>query len=364
MSPIGVDARRCARIASRTRTAATTLAVIAALVGGVRAAQARKASREVLSYFSVSMRSGVPCEEWRIFDPVSRTDTLFRTCCGEGQPSGVYWDSTESFVEYVESDTLFRLAWEFEAEPWPVLQLPNSGRISDWWFNLDSLCWQASSVAGVPRAHSRTEPPFLKCHSELWQSDREGANWRIAEAETTDCGWWSGCTSWAVPSAGSIRRRPAIGLDHLRARITASGWGGTPESIAPPDGEPESRFGWYFIPLRSQPARGLALRLGRPQPNVTSIVGPLYLMDRRRGKLQLLDTPLIRRDEELPETGMVERHGFLVVTGIRTYVFDLATGAQIFHPPGDVRRAMVWIRRPAPARVDTAGLRRLRQRFR
>ena len=55
---------------------------------------------------------------------------------------------------------------------------------------------------------------------------------------------------------------------------------------------------------------------------------------------------------------------FLLICGYRPYVYDLSTGEQIFDPPGDVQGPAVWMKRPAPAFVDTAGLRRLQARFR
>ena len=60
--------------------------------------------------------------EWRIFDPVRRKDELFRSFAGSVR--GLAWDSTESYVEYSESGKLYRVEWEDDAQPWPMVQLP------------------------------------------------------------------------------------------------------------------------------------------------------------------------------------------------------------------------------------------------
>lgn len=306
----------------------------------------------MITYFLSRSEAGILSTEWRIFDPATRTDTLF----GSFSARGVYWDSTETNVEYLSEDMLFRARWELEAQPWPVLRLPDYG-IVDWWFNTDSLCWQGMKV----RAVSYTPP----CQTELWQSDRDGAKWRLAHAETTECTdshTYPG--GWRVPDPRGIRRRAAIGLGQLQDAMTVDAWGGTPEPIPPPRGESAGGFQWYYIPFRSAPGRGLALRIGQRSPGLKTFMVPFYLMDRSRGTQRLLETPTLHRDQESWHMGMQEHDGFLLVSGIRTFVFDLSTGAQILpRPTNDVRQA-VWIRRPAPASVDSVGLRRLRARFR
>jgi hypothetical protein len=298
--------------------------------------------------------------EWRIFDPAHRKDELFMS----GRPGAVYWDSTETHAEYIASGTLFRIQWEMGAQPWPVLQLPSSPGLSDWWFNPDSSCWQASAGGGVLRRPAKDGAPYGWCHSELWQSDRKGDTWRIIQTDTTDCGGCYFCETWKIPNPRAIRRNSALGFERLQSAMTIDGWGGTPVAIPPPAGEPPSRFKWYFIPFRTVPGRGLALRIVQRTPYPKVFLAPLYLVDRTRGTQRLLETPYFRRDEEMSRTGMAENDGFLLVSGYRTYVYDLSTGDQILDPPGYGDRPAVWIKRPAPARIDTLGLRRLRERFR
>ena len=336
---------------------------VALLVSIASGAEHRATHDRVITYLSETSRDGALVVEWRIFDPVVRTDTLFRSFSGH-EPVGIYWDTTGADVQYLDSGTLFRNRWELASQPWPVLQLPENRDISDWWFNADSLCWQAVAVVAVSHGQTWSGTPLHRCRMELWQSDRDGAAWHAALAETIDCEDCSLCRSWKVPDPRGVRRQAAIGFSQLQEAMTIDDWGGTPEAISPPAGESATSSGWRFIPSRSAPERGLALRIGQRSPNLKTLMGPFYLADRRRGTQRLLETPALRRDEETWRMGMVEHDGFLLVTGIRTYVYDLNTGDQIFHPSGYVRRAAVWVKRPPPASVDSLGLRRLRARFR
>jgi hypothetical protein len=294
---------------------------------------------------------------WRVFDPAIRADTLFRAC----SPKAIYWDTTERYAEYLEGGRLCRIDWEMGAQPWPLLDLPSPG-IFDWWFNPDSLCWQAAEVAGVPRNWSRGQPPYGRCCSNLWQSDLDGIEWHIARTDTADCGGCFFCETWRIKDSTAVRRHEATGWNQIQSAMTLDRWGGTPVAIPPPIGEPSWSLNWLFIPFRSATGRGLALRIGHRSPTQKTLQAPLYLMDRARGTQRLLDTPWLRRDEDIWPIGMAEHDGVLLVSGIRTYVFDLSTGEEILHSPG--ARGAIWIKRPSPAEVDTVGLRRLRERFR
>jgi len=303
---------------------------------------------------------------------VSRNDELFRSF--ERGCRGLAWDSTESYVEYMESGKFYRVEWEEDAQPWPVVQLPGTWDLQNCWFNPDSQSWQASAAGGVPRTWARNEPYYARCHSELWQSDREGEHWRIAQADTTDCGGCWFCTEWKIPNPGAVRRSAPLGLSQLQARMAIDTLGAQLIAIPPPGGESAVPYDWYIMPLQSAPGRGLALRIRQhpPSPEKTPFA-PFYLLDRRRGTERILETPGLARDDNASGLRFLERDGFLLVlskdprhytAGKRNYVFDLSTGDQIFHPPQCESVTAVWVKRPRPARVDVAGLRRLRERFR
>lgn len=252
-------------------------------------------SHFVVTYFAEGDRDGESTgQEWRIFDPVRRTDELFRVSLDEA--TAISWDTTETEVEFVASGSLMRVNWEVGALPWPVLPSPQ-----------------------------------LKDTQRL------------------------------------ARRAAMRSLEAMRAELTLDRWGRTPEIIRAPAGESPSQYEWYFIALRSSPERGVAFRIGQPTPGRKVFLAPLYLMDRRRGTQVVLATPELRRDEERGNTGMAERDGFLLVSclGSLKYVFDLKTGEQIFKRPARMSgQHAVWVKRPRTPRVDEAGLRRLRARFR
>jgi len=187
-----------------------------------------------------------------------------------------------------------------------------------------------------------------------------GANWRIAQTETTECGGCYWCTDLKALDPGAVRRKAAIGIRQLHAGMSLDAWGGKPVAIPPPAGEPIFPLKWYFIPFRSAPGRGLALRIREHPPGPKVLVAPLYFMDRTHGTQRLVETFGFRRDQEDWRMRMIEHDGFLLVSssGIAN------TGEQIFHPPGYARLTAGWVKRPRPVRVDAAGLRRLRERFR
>jgi len=320
------------------------------------AVQAPRSSRSVITYFVARNVHGKRVVEWRIFDPASRVDTLFATVGAKN----VNWDTSGTSVEYVAGGQLLRLQWEWGAQPWPILQLP-AGGLTDCWFNPDSSCWQAAAVGGVPRNYSSNEPPYAQCHSELWESDRDGHNWRIIGADTSSCGGCYFCETWSLSGNPAIRRKPSAGLKQLQNAMTADAWGGPPEPTWPPDGGPQGPPDWYFIPFRTIPKKGLDLRIGT-RNGVRVVRAPFFLMDLRRGTAKELETPYMRQEDW--QLGFEERDGFLLVTGLRTYVFDLRTGELIFSPPEVVVQGAAWINPPAPPSVDKPGLQRLRQRFR
>jgi hypothetical protein len=326
-------------------------------------------SDQVIAYLAhVSAGNANRCE-WRILDPVSRNDELFRSY--QHEVRGFDWDSTLSYVEYLESGELYRVEWENDAQPWPTIQLPPVDDVLDCWLNLDENRWQALSAG---RIGARDGSGHVLCRSELWQSDRDGESWRIARAETTDCGACLYCEELKTLNPGPIRRGCPLGLSQLQARMASDYLGAEMIPIAPPRGESAVPYDWYFLPSRSDPARGLALRIRQHPPNPEKTpFAPFYLLDRRRGTQRMLETPGLDRDDNASGLGYFERDGFLLVLsvdvkdwrrGTRNYVFDLDSGDQIFHPPRCESVTVVWVKRPRPARVDSAGLRRLRERFR
>lgn len=330
--------------------------------GTARGAARSRSDGEVLTYFNDVNRGGHVIMEWRIFDPVTRKDELFRA--HDQRPGGIQWDSTWSNVEYAEGGAIRRLEWEMDAQPWPMRRLPPTDCLRDWWFNPDRGCWQAASGAGVSRNYRRNEPPYARCHHELWQSDRDGIDWRITQAETTDCGGCFFCESWTIPDTSAIRRDAAIGFDQLAAEMSIDGWGGAPELLPPWLGETSPGFDWYFIPFRGAADRGISMRIGRREHYPMSMMAPLYLIDRKRGTRTPLDLKGLAQDQPNWRLRLAMRGDYLLVTGGPTWVFDVRSGEEIFRSNHGAWRSAVWVKPPRPAAVDGVGLRRLSERFR
>jgi len=310
----------------------------------------------VVTYFIDRSVNGQAVSEWRILDPVTRIDTLF----GDISARGVYWDTTETSAMYLSGDRLFKVRWEMGALPWPISRLP-SYDFDDWWREAGTRRLRAVMVRAL--WHGAT--PTGWCRTETWQSDREGSSWKLARTDTTRCeDSYTYPGGWRVSDPSDTRRGPAIGLRQLQDAMTIDAWGGRPESVRPPHGESASSANWYFIPCRSVAGRGLVFRILRRPGGLKTFMAPFYLVDRARGTQQLLETPAMYRDQDLRLMGMEEQDGFLLISGIRTYVYDLRTGTQILAQPNASVRHAVWIKAPAPPSVDSLGLRRLRERFR
>jgi hypothetical protein len=339
------------QIASLILVVLTTIGPLAQSVPGTEAPTHR-----VITYFIERSVKGRFVMEWRVFDPVSRVDTLF----GALSARSVYWDTTESNAEYLSGDQLFRVPWEMGALPWPISRLP-SYEFLDWWTDANTHSLRALKVRALWQGAS----PTGRCRTEMWQADRGGSSWRLTRADTTQCeDSYTYPGGWRVSDPPGARRGPAVGLRQLQDAMTIDAWGGRPEPARPPRGESATSANWFFIPCRSVPGRGLVFRIGRRPGGLKTFMAPFYLVDRAKGTQQMLDTPAMYRDQELWRMGMEEQDGVLLMSGTRTYVYDLRTGAQILSQPNASVRQAAWIKAPASPSVDSLGLRRLRERFR
>jgi hypothetical protein len=86
-------------------------------------------------------------------------------------------------------------------------------------------------------------------------------------------------------------------------------------------------------------------------------------MNRSRGTERVLDVPGFGPMGQLSRLGMEERNGYVLVGGDRQYLYDLRTGEQLLPRTVNYYLPVDWVPRPAPMRVDTLGLERLRARF-
>src|SRR4029079_11245095 len=119
---------------------------LAALLAG-RALAAGPCDR-VVSYLPYPYPgSYVRQHEWRVFDPLKRTDRLFLAM--PGFFNDVRWDTTYTTAFFSSGDSLYRVEWKFAAKPELIGRLPRLQDSQGWWFNRDSSCWQVAAMSAV-----------------------------------------------------------------------------------------------------------------------------------------------------------------------------------------------------------------------
>ncbi len=262
------------------------------LLSAANATQASGAERDsVVSYFrdhGVATDSGswIASSEWRVYDPARRTDRLLLTL--PGRAAVVQWDTTFTSVCFVRSlgfaltDSIYRCDWRFGALPRLVAIAPPPRGYSDFWFNPDSLRWQASQqwpIAGD-----------TLWRRELQQADARGREWRRLRGDSVFVDPLDMPTEWAA--AAAMRREPGISepgaqqdLDRLGTEAvwfdtsTASLYAGTSRASGDAD--------WYFLPFRTAPGLGFAYRwdFGIEGPEMAA---PVFVVDLGRHTKHLL----------------------------------------------------------------------------
>ncbi len=278
----------------------------------------------VLCYFCGSDTAA----QWRIYDPVRGTDTLFLTL---SKPGTVRWDSSLTHVEYLSGSDLFVADWRFGATPHRVARLPELPSIDDWWFNPDSLCWQLWRMAPLPEGPGG--PLYQDCRAELWQSSRDGTDWHLAVADTEDCQDWYYEPGFR-PSFGSetywaprMRRVPTVTPDDLTHKVSPESPGAELVESAPECDEP-----MYDAPSRTVPGRWIQFRyLDDAAPEPSRVLYPVHLVDRERGTRTLLCGPDVSCPEEILSTTVSEECGLVLVVRAPelTRLVDIATGREV-----------------------------------
>jgi hypothetical protein len=184
----------------------------------------RERCDRVVSYFLYPYQgSRLQQYQWRIFDPDRGLDRLFLSLPDDGGFGGVRWDTTFSNVFFRSGDSLFRAPWRWGARPKLITRLPKSHGEESWWFNPDSACWQMIRILGETEAD---HPYYSRYFGELWQSSRDGSNWRRVKIDSLDCEDET-CEQWRW-SDGTLlgRQAPAVTPEDLAGETRHEAWEG------------------------------------------------------------------------------------------------------------------------------------------
>ncbi|MFI5371017.1 MAG: hypothetical protein ACHQ52_05605 [Candidatus Eisenbacteria bacterium] len=319
----------------------------------------------MVSYFAEARdKSNGMGVEWHLLDPATRVDSVLVALAS--WPAAVRISPSHTEAAFALGGALQHLRWEWGAQPWPEVVLPTSPRCIDVWFDRRARCWWL--VSGDVIYLERNAFPGQLCRYDFWRGTADGKDWSIARRETTSCVTFS-WRVWASTRNIDPDADTGVGLWARQTAMTPDQWGLPPQPIPPPRGQSASGPPWYFVGSRTSNGLGLAYRM-EPSHGETSkdpagqgwfVTAPFVLMDRVHGSERVLDVPNFGPLGQFCRLGMEERDGFVLVSGDRAYLFDLRTGEQLL--PGSAKSPIVWVPRPAPMRVDTAGLTRLRARF-
>ncbi|HET7250117.1 MAG TPA: hypothetical protein VFI79_09750 [Gemmatimonadales bacterium] len=280
----------------RLRHLELIVGTLSALLAAASAGQASEIKRDsVVSYFRDHVARGpgssswISSSEWRVYDPVRRTDRLLLTLPGRAQV--VQWDTTFTSVCFTRSfgftmrDSIYRCDWRFGARPRLVGVMPPPNGMTDFWFNPDSSRWQASQQwpVGVDTLWRR----------DLLQADRQGREWRRLRGDSVIIDPVDGPEEWAV--AATMRREPGVSepgaqqdLDRLD---TEAVWFDTSavRLYSGTSREYDDAY-WYFLPFRAAPAKGFAYRWNTDGTDGPVMGTPIFVVDLGRHTKQLLSS--------------------------------------------------------------------------
>jgi hypothetical protein len=294
-------------------------------------------SRRVVSY----LVSGTPGEgsQWRIFDPVSKRDTLYMTL--PTFPQHVRWDSTFASVEFVIGKRIARAEWRGGAKIRELDDLPADSSLCDFWFD-------ASGRVHVLTQHEvelPSPPGYQYTTNVATRWDREGSGaWRKAVIDSGGDSY-GGCFSTPRLESGAARPRvvtiTAI-LDSMRiGNYRDSVISGSPgDPLSDPNGR-------VWITSNLDPSIGLEMRAGFG--DTYHAMEPFIWVDRRSDTRKTVYEEGQSHNDTSGQLAFGERDGFLLVvaefSGGYPAVVDMRTGEVLFKSDRQSAQA-VWV--PAP----------------
>lgn len=284
------------------------------------------------SYFRASDRK----VQWRVYDPTSRSDTLFLTV--DAVPTEMLWDTSLTRVDFMVGRTLHRAPWRTGSKDRIVARFPEKPEACEWWFNPDSACWQFATQRVDLHIPDRKYPDASACRYEVWQSSRDGQRWRIVGTDTTvldmeDCGLSERISS-------SIRREPTVTRDDFAPPL--SELSADSKHTLPPDSMADSS-GWVrlYVPLASAPGEGVEMFYFEDASD-WSVAGPAWLVNASTASRRSLCACPTESDAHC-FLMIWEACGLLLVEycGDSASIVDARTGKDFAIPPSNARAIMV-----------------------
>lgn len=277
--------------------------------------------------------------EWRIFDPLSRADTLFLTLAAP--PSSVFWDSSLTHISFQIRDTVYSADWKLGAHPRPVMRFPNSPAACVWWFNPDSARWQLLTKSKYVPRRLPGGSTDQGCSSELWQSSKDGMRWHMLLIDTTECSMEDcGISDGNLPRA---RHSPSVSSEELQASLELDEGSPRASPVYPDTIDTDSDIERFFAPSASDTTRGIEYGFAWASTEGAQARVPIYLVDRAKGTRQALCGPGANDQYGQEPAILREVCGLvLIYCGFDPpRLVDLATGRDLVLP-ASAPNSMMW----------------------
>lgn len=272
---------------------------------------------------------GAPGCEWRLFDPATGADRVLLTL--PQIPRDVFWDARFQSVYYRVDRNLFRAAWEWDARPEVLLELPaelgTADSVVEFWRDAETNRWRIKALQYVK------DTPI----AGVWEFVPEELKWVVLEKQPTECEC-GGCPCADIVN-NLVHRSEDVLLSELLERMRI-------EFHLP---EKEPREGWaertYEFP--SATIAEATISVNGEWGDTFHAMAPLTYRNSVLGTEKVI---YAAQEPCYDQIAFEEQGRFLLVvaeyTGGCARVTDLRTGALVRALPAGSIRA-VWVTPPA-----------------
>lgn len=274
--------------------------------------------------------------QWRIFDPVSKRDSLFMDL--PSYPMRVRWDSSFTSVEFIAGGRIVRAPWRWGAQMRGMADLPADSLLCDFWFDTEGrvhVLTQQESEESSPEGYQYTIGIATR-----WDRGN-GGKWSAAVVDTGGDQYGSCFTSPRLESGASRPLTVSVTalLDSMRI-------GNYRDSTLQAEGGDRD---WSLVWIGStvDPSIGLEMKAGFGDSYHAK--EPIVWVNRAQNRRETVYPEGQSQNETSGQLAFGERDGFLLVvaefSGGYPAVVDMRTGEVLFKSDRQSAQA-VWV--PAP----------------
>lgn len=264
--------------------------------------------------------------EWRVYDPASRTDTLFLRV--PGFPSLIRWTPDFSSVAFVVRNQIMRAPWSLDARPEVFATTPIDSAVCDFWVDPHGELHVLTQV----EIREPAPPGYGINVASRWDRDRRGV-WSVAVVDTGGDSY-GGCFSSArledgAPSSSSVRLSAILDSMLIFNQL---------------DSIPERGDRGVWVPSTADSSVGMEIWTGFG--DTYHAMEPFVWVDRTRGHREVVYPEGVVGFGQL---AFAERGGFMLIAseyeGEYPAVVEMRTGRVLLRVVKASARA-VWVQAP------------------